>query len=123
MDQEQMAVVMDTVFNECRELRKAGQAEYPGEGNDAFENFQRVARDLDDVDQKKVLWVFAMKHRDGIARFLNGHTSQREDVAGRINDLIVYLCLLRGMIDQETGLNEAMDVLDERAQRVLERRE
>ena len=53
------------------------------------------------MDRKKVLWVFALKHRDGIASFLKGHVSQREDVCGRINDFIVYLFILRGMIEED----------------------
>ena len=94
-----MSGIMDIVFDECRELRKAGQLEYAGKDKPAFANFERVAADLD-LSREKVLWIFAMKHRDGIANYLNGHQSQREDVRGRINDLITYLVLLRGMLDE-----------------------
>jgi hypothetical protein len=100
MKQTEMASVMNQVFKECDDLRGAGQKDYAGEEKDAFANFDRLALDLG-IDRKKILWVYAMKHRDGIANFLNGHTSQREDVRGRINDLIVYMCLLRGMIEEE----------------------
>lgn len=55
------------------------------------------------LDRKQVLWVYAMKHKDGIASFLKGHTSQREDVRGRINDFIVYLLLLYAMVNEEVG--------------------
>jgi hypothetical protein len=99
-----MAVVMETVFRECQELRKAGQMEYAGKDQPAFANFERLATDTG-VSREQVLWVYAMKHRDGIANFLKGHRSQREDVRGRINDLIVYLCLLRGMLDEGTLLS------------------
>lgn len=99
MKQSEMAEVMEQVFDELRVLRMAGQKEYAGEDKDAFENFRRTAEDLN-IPKEKVLWIFAMKHKDGIANFLNGHVSQREDVRGRINDLIVYLILLRGMIEE-----------------------
>jgi hypothetical protein len=46
-----------------------------------------------------VLWVYARKHIDGIVAYLQGHKSQREDVRGRINDLIVYCIILRAMIE------------------------
>ena len=105
MTQEEMVHVMSDVFNECQMLRNAGQKEYAHKVSNAFANFERAADDLD-MDRKKILWVFAMKHRDGIASYLQGHTSQRENVRGRINDLIVYLCLLRGMIDEEDGVLE-----------------
>jgi len=100
MTQDEMADVMLTVFAECNDLRGAGQEEYAHHLSNAFANFDRLAEDLG-MDRKMVLWVYAMKHRDGIAAYIKGHKSQREDVRGRINDLIVYLCLLRGMIDEE----------------------
>lgn len=100
MTQGEMQKVMDSVFLECQNLRDAGQKEYAHKTSNAFANFERVADDLD-LDRKAILWTFAMKHRDGIASYIKGHKSQREDVRGRINDLVVYLCLLRGMIDEE----------------------
>lgn len=105
MRQNEMAEVMERVFHEeIMALRDAGQKEYAHEGADSFANFDRLAEDLK-IDRKQVLWVYAMKHRDGIASWLKGHKSQREDVTGRINDLIVYLFLLRGMIEEEKLLN------------------
>lgn len=114
MTQEQMRSIMENVFEECRELRGAGQLEYAHKNENAFANFERAGKDLD-LPREKVLWVFAMKHRDGIASYLKGHTSQREDVRGRINDLIVYLVLLRGMIeDQANALTPHGEALEAR---------
>lgn len=98
----------DNVFNgileELKVTREAGQKEYAhGAVDDVFNNFNRLAGDLD-IDRKKVLWVYFNKHRDGIAAYLKGHVSQREDVRGRIKDSIVYLMLLWGMIEEETGV-------------------
>jgi hypothetical protein len=96
--------LMREVFEqEIMALREAGQKEYAHDVDNAFANFERAAEDLG-LDRKMVLWVFAMKHRDGIASFLQGHRSQRENVRGRINDLIVYLLILRGMIEEEEGV-------------------
>lgn len=100
LDMKGMAEVMEIVFDECRRLRSAGQKEYAHNDETPFANFERAGADLN-LDRKMVLWIFAMKHRDGIASFLKGHRSQREDIRGRINDLIVYLVLLRGMIEEE----------------------
>jgi hypothetical protein len=100
MTQGEMQAVMADVFAECNRLRGEGQREYAHLQSNAFANFERLAEDLE-LDRKHILWVYAMKHRDGIASYIKGHKSQREDVRGRINDLIVYLCLLRGMIDEE----------------------
>jgi len=101
MTQGDMANLMTEIFGECNKFRAAGQKEYAHDEDNAFANFERLAKDLG-MDRKMILWVYAMKHRDGIAAYIKGHKSQREDVRGRINDLIVYLCLLRGMIDEET---------------------
>lgn len=103
MNRATMQQVMYSVFNECDALRQAGQKEYAHDDSNAFANFERLADSLQ-LDRKQVLLVYAHKHWDGIASFVAGHTSQREDVRGRINDLIVYMTLLRGMIDEEQAL-------------------
>src|SRR5689334_1632374 len=101
MTKEQMAQVMDEMFVEERQVREAGQKEYD-HGDNAFGNFERLAEQLH-MDRKQVLWVYFMKHIDGILSYLNGHKSQRENVRGRIKDARVYLALLRGMIEEEEG--------------------
>ncbi len=103
MNFKQMQQTMYNVFNECDALREAGQKEYAHNESESFANFNRLAESLQ-LDRKSVLLVYAQKHWDGICSFVAGHVSQREDVRGRINDQIVYLCLLRGMIDEEQGL-------------------
>lgn len=97
---EWMARVMDRVFDECRALRGAGQQEYARRDENAFANFERVAERLK-VSREKVLLVYLEKHLDGIHSWADGHVSQREPVEGRMNDAIVYLCLLRGMLEQK----------------------
>jgi hypothetical protein len=48
-----------------------------------------------------VWYTYANKHWDGVLAWINGHRSQREDIRGRILDLIVYLILLWAMVDDE----------------------
>ena len=84
-------------------MRDAGQAEYSHDNSDVFANFNRVGNLLD-VDRKKVLMTYMLKHVDGIAAYVKGHKSQREDVTGRITDCIVYLMLLWAMIEEENGI-------------------
>ena len=81
-------------------VREAGQKEYARKSNNAFANFERVAENLE-IDRKEVLLVYLLKHTDGICAYVKGHKSQREDVRGRITDVIVYLCLLWGMVDSD----------------------
>lgn len=99
MTRAEMAEVMDQVFEECRSLREAGQKEYAHDEDNAFANFERVA-ERTGLRRESVLLVYAEKHIDGIHAHAKGHVSQRESVKGRINDLIVYLCLLRGMVEE-----------------------
>lgn len=102
MTQDEMAIVMDVVFDECAKLRSAGQKEYAHREDNAFRNFENIGQYLD-LDRKKVLLTYFIKHIDGIIAYTNGLVSQREGVEGRINDAIVYLCLLRGMIEEENN--------------------
>jgi len=108
MTQIEMQDVMDTIFERCQKFRDAGQAEYAHKGKDAFENFNRISEALG-LDRKTVLWVYFMKHIHGIEAHIKGHTSQREDVTGRIGDAITYLCLLEGMVVESRTKEVAED--------------
>lgn len=99
MNRSQMAQVMQQVFEECGGLREAGQKEYAHDDTNAFINFERVAERLN-ISREAVLMVYLQKHLDGVCSYIQGHESQREPVEGRINDAIVYLCLLRGMLNE-----------------------
>jgi hypothetical protein len=94
----EVAELMEKVFGELRATREAGQKEYAHKEENAFRNFEQTGADLD-IPREKVLYIFAKKHWDGIMAYINGHQSQREDVRGRIKDVIVYLILLWAMID------------------------
>lgn len=99
---EWVADFMESVlFPRLRELRAAGQKEY-AHSESAFDNFERLGKQLDLLPMK-ILWVYLSKHLDGIQSYLKGHVSQREDVAGRIEDAIVYLILLRAWREIERG--------------------
>ena len=44
--------------------------------------------------------TYLLKHIDGVASYIKGHKSQREDVRGRLTDIIVYTMLLWGMVEE-----------------------
>ena len=46
--------------------------------------------------------TYLLKHIDGVVSYTKGHVSQREDVRGRLTDIIVYSMLLWGMIDEDS---------------------
>ena len=100
MTHSEMHKLMNSILDNIVKIRDEGQKEYAHDSNDVFANFNRVGNLLE-VDKKKVLMTYMLKHVDGIAAFVKGHKSQREDVRGRITDCIVYLMLLWGMIEEE----------------------
>lgn len=100
MTKAELGKWMQRTFEECQKLREQGQAEYARKDENCFANFERTAEYLK-LDRERILMVFLMKHMDGIAAYVNGHVSQRENIRGRIGDAITYLCLLRGMIEQK----------------------
>ena len=70
---------MDNIIKEVTLVRDEGQKEYAHDEKDVFANFNRVANLLEE-DRKKVLMTYMLKHIDGIAAYVKGHKSQREDV-------------------------------------------
>ena len=92
--------LLEDIFKEVRDIRTAGQKEYAHDEDNCFANFERIAK-LMDSDRETVLMTYLMKHIDGVQSYIKGHKSQREDVRGRIVDIIVYLTLLWGMADQD----------------------
>jgi len=83
-----------------KSTRESGQKEYAHDVNNVFANFERVAENLN-ISRQKALGVYLLKHVDGVMSFIQGHKSQREDVRGRITDIIVYLMLLWGMVEED----------------------
>ena len=103
MNRKQMAKMMEGIMKQVGVMRDEGQKEYAHDDNDVFANFNRISHLLG-VDRKKVLMTYMLKHVDGVAAYVKGHKSQREDVTGRITDIIVYLMLLWGMIEEDNDL-------------------
>ena len=104
MKSKEMIKLMNTIFDSILKMHKEGQREYAHDEDNVFANFDRIANQTD-TDRKFVLWIYLMKHIDGIASYINGHKSQREDVRGRITDALVYLIILWAMINKDEGMN------------------
>jgi hypothetical protein len=95
-----MDLMMVEIIEIVKSTRDSGQKEYAHDEKDVFANFNRVS-ELLEIPRQKVLYTYLLKHIDGIAAYTKGHTSQREDVTGRITDAIVYLMLLWAMIEED----------------------
>ena len=100
MKHKDMLGLLNAIFEQVELVHTEGQKEYAMNEDNIFANFQRISNQTG-LDQKMVLWIYLMKHIDGIASHIKGHRSQREEVQGRLTDAIVYLCILWGMIETE----------------------
>ena len=102
MKHADMLKLLSAIFEQVELIHTEGQKEYAMNEDNVFANFERVSEQTG-IDREMVLWVYLMKHIDGIASYLKGHRSQREAVQGRLTDAIVYLCILWGMIEEDTN--------------------
>lgn len=96
---EDVQKLMAEIFADCQKTREQAHNEYAHTDN-ALANFERTGAELN-IPREKVWYIFAKKHWDGTLAWITGYRSQREDVRGRIKDLIVYLILLWAMVDDE----------------------
>lgn len=102
MTKDEFANFLETTIHPAEiAVRKVGQAEYAHASDNCFDNFDRLSYQLQ-LSRQQILWVYAQKHLDGIVAHINGHTSQREDVRGRIKDARMYLALLWAMVEVDT---------------------
>ena len=100
MKHKTMLKQIDKIFKKVKKIHTEGQREYAMNEDNVFANFERIAEQTS-FDKKMVLWIYLMKHIDGICSYIKGHRSQREEVQGRLTDAIVYLMLLWGMIKEQ----------------------
>ena len=99
MNYDDMSNLMDRVIiPQIKQTRASGQAEYARTEQDVLANFKRIGNSLN-LPVEKVISVYLMKHFDGVLSYAEGHKSQREDVTGRLTDIIVYCCLLWASIE------------------------
>lgn len=105
MIKQEMNDLMFHIFEEVMRIRNAGQSEYARDIKNVFANFERVASFTRD-SKEKVLLTYMIKHVDGLCAYADGHQSQREDVRGRLTDIIVYCILFWGMVEDNNKQGE-----------------
>ena len=98
MHRQTMHRLIEDIFNEVLRVRDAGQTEYARDRKNVFANFERVAS-FTATTREKALLTYLIKHIDGLCAYADGHRSQREDVRGRLTDIIVYCLLFWGMVE------------------------
>ena len=99
MEKQKMDNLVDEIFSKVKKIRDAGQQEYARDIDNVFANFERVASFVG-VNKEKALLTYMIKHVDGLCAYADGHHSQREDVRGRLTDIMVYCLLFWGMVEE-----------------------
>ena len=102
MNVQDFKVMVEATFDRIRGLQDAGMKEY-AQGHDVFANFKEQATEAG-IRPEQNWHVLAGKHWRGVCSWIRGHKSQREHVIGRIDDMILYLLLLRGMVIEQEDL-------------------
>lgn len=100
MSRDDVARLMDEMHSEEQQVRGEGQKEYAHDESNALANFEDGAK-ITGISREQALFLLLHKHIRGIAAYVQGHRSQREDIRGRIKDARVYLALLRAMVEDD----------------------
>lgn len=100
---EEFSRYQEMVFDKLRNLGTTKGIEYAGR-KDRFANFTAIAAKLD-MPRNKVLWVYLEKHLRAIESYMREGQVFSEAIEGRIDDSIMYLILLRGMLFADQCVN------------------
>lgn len=118
MDKQEFSQHRVELFNERTRVSDSAQKEYAINSASAFDNFNRVGQIKCICDHcgkpttigRMAAWaVYFTKHVDGVLSWIAGNTAQREDVRGRITDIVNYADLLDGMIVEDRERAEERD--------------
>lgn len=99
MKWSQFEKIRDNTLKEIRELNQTKGRDYAG-AEDAFNNFKTNAKRTG-LTVFQVWSIYFLKHENALETFIRDGKVQSEPIEGRINDMILYLLLLRGMIEEE----------------------
>jgi hypothetical protein len=108
-DHKRWDAMIEATIEQIRQLGSLKGGEYAGD-TDRLANFRRNGERLG-LPMETVWAVYAGKHWDAISQFImddrNGKDRQRmEPIAGRVDDLLVYLILFKCMLDEKEGQKE-----------------
>lgn len=97
--------LVNETFETIRKLAKLKGGEYSGD-TDRLLNFRRNAEAL--ALPMETIWaVYAAKHWDAIMQYIKDmqagtYRERLEPISGRVDDLLVYLLLLKAMMEEHS---------------------
>ena len=100
-------MLLTQVHEKMVSLTESKGEEYKGAQDNQFGNFERTAQDTG-LSREQVWLVFFNKHFDALRTYVRDMATgverkRSESIVGRIDDAILYLILLRGMVIQNEG--------------------
>ena len=123
MSRKEFNEMTHITFKQLTELSEGKGAEYAGQevSHNEHANFDRLSTKLQ-IPPEKVLWVYLTKHLDSIENYINTQDQPAvklsEPITGRIDDAILYLLLLKGMVIRGHNSSELCKVADEADRRL-----
>lgn len=95
--------IVASTFTQLKQLSLTKGREYSGD-HDRLLNFKRNGRDLE-LEPTTIWRVYAAKHWDAVGQHIRDIQQKRERVLSepiesRIDDLILYLLLLKGLLEE-----------------------
>jgi hypothetical protein len=102
MKQEQFLSILDETLKSLRSLSLSKGREYANDSEDSLSNFKRLGKQLG-LPPEAVTLVFLTKHLDSISSYIRslqgqGNYTSSEPIEGRIDDAILYLILLKALV-------------------------
>lgn len=97
MTHDQMTKIIDDTFDEIQRIRESKGKDYSRGEADTLSNFKRHAEALG-LTPEQVWAVYASKHWDAVISYCKHGQVESEPIAGRIDDALTYLLLLKGLI-------------------------
>jgi hypothetical protein len=104
--------LIDEFYQANIQVMKSKGEEYAG-SDDKFANFKRLA-ELQQISTLSIWFTYFTKHFDSLTSFIRRvnkgesipeiEATLSEPISGRIGDMINYLFILKGMIDEEKEL-------------------
>lgn len=106
---EKLLETADKFYQESVQIMKVKGGEYAG-SDEKFANFNRLAV-LQEIRRESIWFTYFVKHFDSLTTFIRRvnkgesiseiEATLSEPIAGRIKDMINYLLILYGMIEEE----------------------
>ena len=113
MDQARFEQLVDQTIENIRHLLVVKGGEYAG-SEDRLANFKRGAA-LVGVTPMQCLMVYMSKHYDAVSTFVRDEAAGKsrprsEPIEGRIDDLINYCLLLKGLVREQSPTGAVEDL-------------